>query len=143
MKYRVEMLIELSRKEVFEMYTTKEHFERWELGLDRIESNESNIFAKDAVSFLIFKYNDKEMKMKMTVKNIKAPDKLEVIYEVPGAYNLCKNYFYDENDQTKWIMDVEFLFSPKVNIPKENFINKTKSGMQIFKDYALNKQNKK
>lgn len=143
MKYSVELKIDANINDVFEMYTNQKHFEKWELGLDRIESKEKNIFKKHAISFLIFKYNDQEMKMKMSIIEIQKPKLLEVAYEVTGAYNLCKNYFYDENGQTKWVMDVEFRFEEKVDVPLENFISKTKAGMQIFNDYVISNQNTK
>ena len=143
MKYSVDMMIDANIDDVFMMYTSQNHFEKWEIGLDRIQSKQKDIFKKNAISFLIFKFNDQEMKMKMTIIDIKKPTMFEVLYEVTGAHNLCKNYFYEDHGQTKWVMDVEFIFDHEVDVPIEKFIDKTKAGMQIFKDYVMNHLNQK
>jgi len=143
MNYEVEMTINLDLEKVFELYTTEKHFKKWELGLNRIESNQKNIFKEGAHSVLVFKQNEQEFKMNMKIHKITAPDLLVVSYEVPGAYNLCKNYFYKENQHTKWIMNVEFEFDQDVDVPLESFISKTKAGMEIFKIYAENNKRKR
>lgn len=55
MKYSVDMMIDANIDDVFMMYTSQNHFEKWEIGLDRIQSKEKDIFKKNAISFLIMK----------------------------------------------------------------------------------------
>lgn len=143
MKYKVDLLIDAPIEDVFELYTTQEHFENWEIGLKRIESEVLDIFSKDSVSYLIFDNHGQEMKMKMTINDKIEPDYLDVVYEVAGAYNRCKNKFFQDNGQTLWVMDVEFVFDKDMGIPIERFIEKTKSGMDIFKHYVIEQQMKK
>ncbi|AUD64762.1 hypothetical protein BK011_03370 [Tenericutes bacterium MZ-XQ] len=143
MKYKVDIYIDAPIGDVFELYTSQKHFENWEIGLKRIESEFLDIFEKDATSFLIFDNKGQDMKMKMTIKQKIEPEYLDVTYEVKGAYNRCKNKFYNENGKTLWVMDVEFIFEKDMGIPIERFIEKTKSGMDVFKHYVLEHENNK
>ena len=143
MKYKVDLTIDAPKDEVFKLYTTQNHFENWEIGLKRIESKSLDIFTKDAISYLIFDNHGQEMKMKMTIHDKIEPDYLDVVYEVTGAYNRCKNRFYDDHGKTLWTMDVEFVFDKDMGIPIDRFIEKTKAGMNIFKHYVIEQYIKK
>ena len=44
MKYKVDIYIDAPIDDVFELYTTQKHFENWEIGLKRIESDFFDIF---------------------------------------------------------------------------------------------------
>jgi hypothetical protein len=140
-KYKVELMMNEKRDIITKMYASQEHFEKWELGLKKIESEYNDIFQEKSISYLIFENQGEEMKMKMTILKNKLPKQIDITYEVNGAYNLCKNFFYDKGDQTRWVMHVMFKFDKKVNIPIEKFVEKTKTGMQIFNEYVIEKHN--
>lgn len=135
MKYTCEITIHKNRDWVTKNYIDKDQMPLWEKGLTKIEEVKGQLFDTDSEGYLIFMFGKQEMKMKVSVEKNALPDQIIQIYEVPGAWNRCDNYFYEIGEHTKWVMDVTFLFDEKTNIPEERFFEKTKAGMQIFKDF--------
>ena len=88
------------------------------------------------MGYLVFKFGDQEMKMKVSVVSNTLPDQITQIYEVPGAWNQCINQFVEVDGQTKWTMDVIFMLESEKDIPRERFIAKTTEAMHILKNFV-------
>lgn len=136
MKYQVQMTIHKERKTVTESYINRADMLKWEKGLNRIEDTKGILFEENSEGFLVFKFNDQEMKMKVTVEEIKTPELMTMIYELPGAWNRCVNQFKEINGNTIWTMDVTFIFENEMDVPLVRFIEKTEQGMKMFKDFV-------
>ncbi len=137
MKYQVEVLIERKRDDVVAAYLDIDMMKKWEKGLTDIESVKGSLFEEGSEGYLHFSFGDQTMKMKVTNEKITIPEQIIQIYEVPGAWNRCDNHFIDQNGHTLWIMDVEFRFAEDPNLPIERFIEQTKAGMVLFKDFMM------
>ena len=137
MQYQVEMVLPFKRTFVIEKFLNLDEMTRWEKGLSHIEVIEGTLFESDSKGVLVFSFGDHEMRMHMTVKHVNLPDSIDLIYEVPGVWNLCVNHFIEDNQNTRWIMDVTFTFEEHMDVPKERFIDKTTEGMMQFKTYLI------
>lgn len=136
MRYQVEVIINEKREKVTQLYIDLEQMPKWEKGLIKIVHDEGNLFQANAKGRMIFSFNGSEMPMKVFVEKEKLPDQIIQIFEVPGAWNRCDSHFIRINQQTKWIMDVEFKFDKPNDIPLERFIDKTTTSMNIFKEFV-------
>lgn len=136
MTYTCEMIIHGKREWVTKNYIDKNQMPLWEKGLLKIIDVKGQLFDTGSEGYMIFVFGDQEMKMKVSVELNALPEQIIQIFEVPGAWNRCDNHFYEMGEDTKWVMDVTFLFDEETNIPKERFIEKTTAGMQIFKDFV-------
>jgi hypothetical protein len=136
LEYQVDIMIEKDKKLVVELFTDLNQMPQWEKGLKEVITVSGKLFDEGSVGYLVFESGTHHQKMKVTVDKNKLPHQIDLIYEVPGAWNLCQNQFIEKNGQTIWIMDVVFKFEQENDFPKEAFINQTREGMLIFKDFV-------
>lgn len=137
MNYKVSLTIDESLDVVSSLYIDQEAMLIWEKGLKRIEDRELSLFQTGSSGVLVFGFNEQEMHMKVSVEKNELPKAIDLIYEVPGAWNLCKNTFLALNDKkTLWTMDVEFRFDQPMGLPLEAFIKKTEDAMNMFKAFV-------
>lgn len=138
MKYSVQLEINQPQKIVSNLFIDRNTMPLWESGLIRIEDDIQTLFNTSSQGYLVFGYNGKESKMKVTVLENRLPDSITIVYELPGAYNLCINTFKSMGRQTLWTMDVLFKFDQEIDVPLEAFTEKTKKGMELFKTFVEN-----
>jgi hypothetical protein len=136
MIYQIEMIIQAPRDWVASLYIDHNGMKAWETGLESIESHTGQLFDEGSQGDLIFRFGDSEMRMHVHVESSHLPDDITLIYQVPGAWNRCVNYFKHHDEGTLWIMDVEFRFDNPVDIPLERFIEKTTQGMTLYKNFC-------
>lgn len=136
MKYQIEMDIYQEIDKVYENYLNQEDMLKWISGLKEVIGSS---FEKGSESILVFSSFDHDMEMKLTVKD-KYPYTLDLIYEVKGAWNRCVSTFKKGEGKTHWVMDVTFLFENEIDLPIERFMDKTKEGMSLYKQYIENKK---
>jgi hypothetical protein len=136
MEYQVQMLIHKDLNTVIKLFLDREKMLLWEKGLDDIIDSQGTLFELNSEGFLVFKFEDKEMKMKVFVEELNPPESIVLIYEVKGAWNRCANHFKEVEESTLWTMDVAFRFDLENETPKIRFIEKTQAGMALFKDFV-------
>lgn len=139
MKYQVDVVIHAPRDRVIQAYLDKEAMKEWETGLTKIESVEGLLFEQGSIGYLHFAFGEHHMKMKVANEKILLPDQIIQIYEVPGAWNRCDNHFTQQNQDTHWTMDVEFIFDEDPKLPIQRFMDQTLAGMKMFKTYIEGK----
>jgi len=112
MKHTNEIIINLSRKRVLELFDSTENLYKWQKSLKNFEhlSGESGeVGAKSKLTYKQGKGNF-ELIETITVKNF--PDEFSGTYEAKGMFNEVKNYFYEiDENTTKWVSESEFKFS--------------------------------
>lgn len=140
MEYQVSVSIKKDLETVSDTFIDKQQMPLWEKGLLHVESIKGELFLTGSEGYLVFEAGEHHQKMKVTTKLNELPYKIDLIYEVPGAWNLCQNTFTEKDDETIWTMDVEFKFDQPNDYPKDLFINQTLAGMMLFKAY-LEKSN--
>jgi hypothetical protein len=136
MHYQVKTIINQKKELVAKTFVDIEQMRFWEKGFDRIEPLEGKLFRTDSSGNMVFRLGESELLMKVTVLANELPNHMTLMYEVAGAKNRCVNTFRKKGDQTIWTMDVDFEFDVKPELPIEQFINKTKQGMAVFKSYV-------
>jgi len=139
MNYEVSLIIDESLDVVSNLYIDKAAMLIWEKGLKRVEDREFTLFQQGSSGILVFVFgfNEQEMHMKVSVVKNELPHSIDLIYEVPGAWNLCKNTFESmDNKKTRWTMDVLFRFEQPMGLPLEAFIKKTEDAMNLFKAFV-------
>jgi len=112
MKYSNEIIIDLPRKRVIELFDNSDNMPKWQKGLKsfvHLRGEPGKVGAKSKMVYDMGR-GDMEMIETITVNNL--PDEFCGTYEAKGAWNEMKNYFYDVNEsQTKWVSHSEFKFS--------------------------------
>ncbi len=136
MEYSVQIEINKPKNEVANLFVNRETMPLWEEGLIQIEDQKQSLFETSSIGYLVFSFQNKETRMKVTVLDNQLPDSITIVYEVPGAYNQCINTFKERSNKTIWNMDVIFKFEEPLDIPLEAFINKTKKSMELFKIFV-------
>ena len=111
MQYKVEIMIDLPRDKMIEIFDNPDNLGKWQptlLGIEHVEGEER---TKGAKSRLRYKQGKGEMEMIETVLVYNMPDEFSCTYEANGVLNINKNLFYAEGDKTRWVTDTEFQFS--------------------------------
>jgi ribosomal-protein-alanine N-acetyltransferase len=130
--YACEINVKKPIQSVFSVFTNLETMIDWEEGLLEIESKSGHF--PDQGSIILLKFA--KMELLTTVIENRLPYQITLIYETHGVKNVCVNTFSEIDDlSTHWTMISEFNFNEKINLPIENFLLKTKKGMNYFKDY--------
>lgn len=136
MEYQVSVNIAKPIDFVTSEFVNKATMPIWEKGLTRIEERKGTLFETGSEGSLVFSFEGQEMKMKVTVLDSHLPEEITIVYEVPGAYNKCRNHFQNRGKTTLWTMEVLFEFDQPNDYPLEAFINKTRAGMVLFQEYV-------
>lgn len=136
MEYSVQLEIKKPQTLVSNLFVDRHIMPLWETGLIRIEDENLTLFNTASQGYLVFDFNGKESKMKVTVLENRLPDSITIIYELPGAYNQCINTFKSMSNYTLWTMDVIFKFDQEIDVPLDAFIEKTTKGMELFKVFV-------
>ena len=112
MKFNVEIIINLPRARVIELFDSTENLYKWQPGLVSFE-HESGIAGEVcAKSRFEYKMGEREIKMVETITVRNFPDEFSAIYEAKGVWNEVKNFFQviDKNT-TKWVSENEFRYN--------------------------------
>jgi hypothetical protein len=131
MKYQVKMLIKQNILVVAKNYLNKELMFKWMHNLLEIKEENGVLFEKNSTGFLVFD----QMKMKITINESNLPHLITATYEIPYVKNICINHFIEQDNDTLWVMDVTFDFEKEMNLDQNLFIEKTRSSMQIYKEF--------
>ena len=109
MKYTLETIVDAPLSEFIEKMDNAENMKHWQRGLisyDFIDGNPGEVGSK-----MKLKYDDGKRKFDLieTVVLRDFPHEFHATYEMPGMYNLQKNYFTETSDgKTKWVSESTF-----------------------------------
>ncbi len=136
MKYTCEIIIDEDINRVTELFRDYSLMPKWKPGLTEIQHIEGEINQLGSITNLCFQWEDQKMVMKETIESNQLPDLITLVYEVKGAWNRCVNHFYEIPQGTRWVMESEFRFEEKNDIPLKAFEEKTLNGMMLFKSFV-------
>ncbi len=141
MKYNVEIIINLPRKRVIELFDNIENMYKWQPGLISFEHESGTPGEVGAKSRLQYKMGNREIEMieTITVKNL--PKEFSGTYEAKGVWNEVKNFFYElDENSTKWVSENEFRCSGFMKIfaflMPGSFKKETAKYLDQFKEFA-------
>jgi len=146
MKYKLELLINKPRAEVWRLFDDPANMNQWQPSLIRFERQSGVSGQPGAVAKLTFKSGEREYSLTEKVTFRAEPERLDEVYENEYAENVVKNTFLEQGkDTTLWKVEVEFKFKTlfmKVLGPlrKKNFVIRTHRDMERFKELAENSQ---
>lgn len=112
MKHSNEIIINLPRKSVLELFNSVENLYKWQENLQSFEHISGIPGEVGAKSRLKYKDGRREYSLieTITVKNL--PEEFSGTYETKNVWNEVKNHFMEiDNNSTKWTSECEFRFS--------------------------------
>lgn len=140
MKYTLEITIDAPRERVIELFDNPEYMPKWQPGLTSFEPLEGTRGQPGAKSRLTYETNGRSIQLVETVTRRELPDEFSGTYEAKGVWNGLTNRFYDEDGQTRWVIDSEFRFSGMMALVgllmPSSFSNETRAMMARFKAFA-------
>lgn len=140
MKYTCEIIIDLPRDKVIELFDSIENLYKWQEGLKNFEVVSGTPGEDGLKSRLTYVMKSKEMVMQETIEKFDFPNQLIAIYEAKNVWNRCINDFEDLGNKTKWSMESEFLCDGFMKLMttfgKGAFRKETMKSMNSFKNFA-------
>ncbi len=112
MKYTCELVVNLPRQRMIELFDNPDHMYKWQPGLVSFEHTSGEAGQPGAKSKLLYDMNGRKMEMVETILTRNLPDEFYGTYEAKGVYNIIENHFSEDGpDRTRWVMETEFRFS--------------------------------
>ena len=138
MKYTVDVVIDLPRARVIELFDDPDNMPKWQPDLISFEHQSGQPGAK---SQLRYKMGKREIEMIETITSRNLPDEFSGTYEAQGVWNSVANHFKEEGpEKTRWIMESEFKCSGFMRIIAflfpGTFKKQSLKMMNLFKDFA-------
>jgi hypothetical protein len=141
MKHSNEIIINLPRKKVLELFDSTENLYKWQKSLKNFEHLSGVSGEVGAKSKLTYKEGKRDFVLieTITVKNL--PDEFSGTYETKDIYNEIKNYFIEiDENTTKWVSESEFTFSGFMKIISflmaGSFKKESMKYLKYFKEFA-------
>jgi uncharacterized membrane protein len=141
MKYKTELIIDLPRDRVIDLFDSSENLPKWQPGLQSFEHIDGDPGQPGAKSRLLYDMGNRKVEMVETVEKRNLPDEFSGTYEADGVWNWVSNRFYEEGqDKTRWEIETEFKFSGLMRIlsffMRGSFPKQTLETMEHFKRFA-------
>lgn len=141
MEYTVELVIDLPRDRVIELFDNPDNLPKWQEGLQSFEHLSGDLGQPGAKSRLLYDMGNRKVEMIETIEVRSLPDEFTGIYEASGVWNRVVNRFYEEGDsRTRWQLETEFRFSGYMKIlslfMRSGFPKQTRQMMESFETFA-------
>ena len=117
MEYSNEIMSNLPRERVLELFDSTENLYKWQDGLESFEHISGEPGQVGAKSKMVYNMNGGEVEMIETITSRNLPDEFSGTYEAKGVYNVVENLFYEDGpDKTRWVANHLFKFSGTMKI---------------------------
>ena len=141
MEYTTEVIIDLPRSRVIELFDDADNLKKWQPGLQNMEHVSGEPGQPGAKTRLVYDEGGRTMEMVETIVQNDLPERFVVTYEAKNVYNLMDNIFHETADgKTRWVSDTEFRFSGFMAIMalfmRGAFPKETLKSMNLFKAFA-------
>ncbi len=141
MKYTTEVIIELPRQKVIELFDNTENMFKWQEGLKSYDHLEGNPGQEGARTAMVYESRRGELKMTETITKRKLPEEFHAVYEAKGVYNEMYNYFVEnEPGRTTWrtvsVFRFRGLMALMAPFMKTAFTGNTLLNMERFKNFV-------
>jgi len=143
MKYSTEIIINLPREKVLELFDSTDNLYKWQPTLKSFEHLSGAPGMEGAKSRLIYIERGKELEMTETITKRNLPEEFSGLYETKGVKNTLINDFHEEGpNSTRWVTVSEFKFSGFMKFiaifMRRAFPKQTLKTMNQFKEFAEN-----
>lgn len=141
MKYTVDIIIDLPRPKVVQLFDNSENMHKWQPDLVSFDHISGEPGQSGAKSKLHYKMGKREIEMIETITENDLPSSMSSTYETKGVFNIISNRFEEISEkQTRWVSENEFQFSGFMKLMgifmKSAFPKQTLKFMQQFKTFA-------
>ncbi len=141
MKYSTEVIIDLQRAKVLELFDDTENMYQWQEGLKSIKAISGIPGQEGARSFMIYESRKGELEVTETITKRDLPEEYHVVYKSRGVTNEILNHFSEpEANKTLWRIINVFRFRGLMALMapfmKTAFMNNTLLNMERFKSFA-------
>jgi len=141
MKYTVDIIIDLPRPKVIQLFDNPDNMHKWQPDLVSFDPISGDPGQPGAKSKLHYKMGKREIEMIETVTKNDLPSEMAGTYETKGVFNIISNRFEEISEkQTRWVSENEFQFSGFMKLMgifmKGAFPKQTLKFMNQFKTYA-------
>jgi carbon monoxide dehydrogenase subunit G len=141
MKYETELIIELPRERVIELFDDPDNLSQWQPGLKSFEHISGEAGQPGTKSKLLYEMGSRTVEMIETIEKRELPDEFTSTYEAKGVWNYNANRFYEDGpDKTRWVLDTDFRFSGFMKLMAffmpGSFKKETMKTMMAFKRFA-------
>ncbi len=141
MKYDTEIVIDLARAQVVELFDNPDNMSKWQPGFVSMEHFEGEYGQAGAKSKLVYDMNNRRLEMVETIVTRNLPDEFSATFEAPNVWNLSENFFTEiDVNSTKWLAKNEFKCSGMVGVMAFfvpwMFKRQTLKNMKDFKAFA-------
>lgn len=142
MTYTTEVIIDLPRLKVIELFDNTDNLHKWQLGLKSFEPISGEPGQEGALSKMVYEARKGDLEMTETITRRNFPDEFHCTYKARGVYNEMYNYFEVDGDKTLWrtvnVFKFNGLMAFMAPFMKSAFINNTLLNMERFKTFAEN-----
>ncbi len=142
MKYRLEILIDKSLAEVWNLFCDYEKISLWQPSIIKIEPVSGIPSQPGAVSKWIYRAKEREYFLTETILSREEPTHFENIFRNEFAENSVNNVFTEQGrDQTLWVAETKYNFKTLLMIilgpfMKNRYKVRSKRDMERFKEMA-------
>ena len=143
MKYTTEVIINLPRLRVIELFDNVENMYKWQEGLKSYKVLSGNPGQEGSRSEMVYEGRKGDLVMTETITKRDFPDEFHGIHKARGVYNEIFNYFIEiEKNKTIWRTLSVFRFRGLMTLMapfmKTAFTKNTLLNMERFKTFAEN-----
>ena len=109
MKYTLEETINAPLDEFIQKMDDPENMKYWQRGLTHYEQVAGTPGEKGAQMKMFYHVGKRKFDLLETVVKRDLPHEFHATYEMPGMYNMQRNYFSKtEDNKTRWVSECEF-----------------------------------
>ena len=144
MKFKLELLINKPKSEVWKAFDDPENLKKWQPTLVKFEPVSGIPGQPGAISKLTYEEGGREFSLIEKITHRDEPNSFDGVYENNFADNIIRNKFIKLGQhQTVWAMETEFRFKTLIMkimgpLMKKNFVARTQKDMERFKEMAEN-----
>ena len=142
MKYSNEIIINLPRSKVIELFNDPGNLVEWQKTLQSFQHLNGKPGEPGARSQLVYLNGKRRTELVETVISNNLPEEFSAVYETKGLSNQLKNYFFEmDEDKTKWIsqaeMSISGIFLKIMSLLMPGMFSKqSRTFMEDFKTFA-------
>jgi hypothetical protein len=139
MKYKLDLIINKPRSQVWQVFNDPEKIKRWQPSLVEVRLLSGTQGQPGAESRLTFTEKEREFSLVETITQRQEPECLEQRYENQFAINTVRHQFAARGpEETLWIAETEYCFKTllmKIMGPlyRKNLAARTRRDMEHFK----------
>ena len=140
MKYSNEIIVNLPRNKVIELFDNPDNLKKWMKGLQSFEHVSGEHGKEGSKSKLVFDMNGRKVEMIETITKRNLPEEFSGTYEAKGVFNIQKIFLKKMRRENQLDCNTEFQFSGFMKLMglfmPGAFKKETMKHMQSFKDFA-------